>query len=474
VRISGTTQDITERKKSEEKIRFLAYYDDLTLLPNRTLFMDRLNVSLEVARRQKKKVALIFLDLDRFKRINDTLGHAWGDEILRQTAVRLNRCIRSCDAIVRGNPQADIDTVARLAGDEFVLSVGEISRAEDVSIVARRVQRAFTEPYVVEGREIVISGSMGISIYPDDGSTAEMVLKNAEIALHHAKSSGWAAYRFFRESMNVAAMQRLNMEGHLSKALSRGEFVLHYQPLVDIQSGKVIGAEALLRWNQPDLGPVDPATFIPIAEETGMIVPIGEWVLHAACAQAKSWERAGNGLPRILVNISARQFRDRRFFESIPQILKETGLSAGRLEIEITESCLMEDTSNSSRLLSELRETGVRVSIDDFGTGYSSLSYLTRLPVDTLKIDRSFVQGLLRSPSDVAVTQAIITMAGGMNLAVIAEGIEQMRQLTILRSQGCRLAQGFLLGGAMPAEDFARRLEGSIDVGAGETGLAAT
>jgi diguanylate cyclase (GGDEF)-like protein/PAS domain S-box-containing protein len=454
LRLAGTTQDITERKQIEEQISFLAYYDGLTRLPNRVLFMERLNQALSTAQRQGNTLALLFLDLDRFKRINDTLGHTVGDRLLQAVSERLKKCLRSTDTIARGDPLASSDTVARLGGDEFILTINDIARGEDAAKIARRIMEALNEPFKLEEQEVFVTGSIGISLFPHDGKDADTLLKNADSAMYHAKDAGRGTYQFYNASMNAAALQRLAMENSLRKALERQEFLLHFQPQIDVATGRIIGAEALVRWRHPDLGMVAPNDFIPLAEETGLIMPIGEWVLRAACAQGKAWRDEGLGEMIIAVNLSGRQFRQQPLVHTVDEIVKSTGFDPRCLELEITESILVQNVEETITALKRLKDMGLRVSVDDFGTGYSSLTYLRRFPIDTLKIDQSFTRDIATDPGDAAITAAIIAMAEGLKMAVIAEGVETPEQRDCLRQHGCRLMQGYLFSRPVPADQF--------------------
>jgi diguanylate cyclase (GGDEF)-like protein/PAS domain S-box-containing protein len=459
LRLAGTTQDITERKQIEDQIRFLAYYDGLTRLPNRALFMERLNQALSGAQRQGRPLAMLFLDLDRFKRINDTLGHTVGDRLLQAVSERLKKCLRSTDTIARGDPLASTDTVARLGGDEFIVTITDIARGEDAAKIARRILESLNDPFKLEEHEVFITGSIGISLFPHDGQDVETLLKNADSAMYHAKDAGRATYQFYNASMNASALQRLAMENSLRKALERQEFVLHFQPLMDVATGRIIGAEALVRWRHPELGMVSPGDFIPLAEETGLIMPLGEWVVRAACAQGRAWRDEGFGEMIMAVNLSGRQFRQQPLVHTVAEILKTTGFDPRSLELEITESILVQSVEDTITTLRRLKEMGVGVSVDDFGTGYSSLTYLKRFPIDTLKIDQSFTRGIATDPGDGAITAAIIAMADGLKMKVIAEGVETAEQRDCLRQKGCRFMQGFLFSRPVPVEQFRDLLE---------------
>ena len=455
--IVGTTQDITERKQAEEQIRFLADYDSLTHLPNRRLFKERLESVLASARRHKRLVATLFMDLDHFKRINDTLGHSAGDKLLQEVAERLRCRIRPTDAIARGDPREPDEPLARLGGDEFVLSIIDITRGEDAARVALRILEVLKDHFVLEGHEVFITASIGISVYPSDGEDVEALLKNADTAMYHAKSAGRNRYQFYDGSMNSSASHRLSMETGLRRAIERDELVLHYQPQFDVRDGSIVGAEALVRWKHPELGLVPPADFIPLAEETGLIVPIGGWVLCKAFHQSRAWHRDGFGSLRIAVNLSGHQLQP-RFVRMLEELIRTAGFNPSFLELEITESVFMQRAEETIGMLNDLKSMGLRISIDDFGTGYSSLSYLKRFPVDTLKIDRSFVRDVATHPDDAAITVAIIAMARSLELETIAEGVETREQLVFLQQQGCSLMQGFLLGRPVPAEEFTRAL----------------
>lgn len=442
-----TLQDITERKKTEEDITYLAYHDVLTDLPNRKSFYIRLEEELEQCRRRTvdNKWALLFLDLDRFKNVNDTLGHDTGDELLIQVGKRIKTCIRRSDHIFR------------LGGDEFTVILNYLSQDIDVAKVAMKLREEIARPYWVKGQEIFITASIGISVYPDDGGDVEVLVRNADMAMYAAKEEG-EGYRFFIEEMNQKALERMRLESSLRTALARNEFIVYYQPLVNTNGG-IMGMEALLRWQHPEMGLVGPAHFIPLAEETGTIVPIGEWVLRKACEMAKKWQQAGFEDLFVAVNLSARQFREVDLVDKVKGILADTGLGPELLKLEVTESGVMEDPEGAIAKMRELRALGIRFSIDDFGTGYSSLSYLKRFPIDTLKIDRSFVCDSTNNRDDQEIIKTIIAMAQNLNIDTVAEGVETPEQMTFLCQEGCRIMQGFYFGRPMPDVEFERILK---------------
>ncbi len=452
-RISGKSvgrvwsfRDVTERKRMEERLKYLAHHDGLTNLPNRMLFMDRLNQAVSRIPWRIRMVAVLFLDLDHFKRINDTLGHNVADLLLRAISERLVACVR------------EGDTVARLGGDEFSLILSDVAREEDVPKVVTKIFNALSKPFTVAGHELYITASIGISLCPNDGKDPEMLLRNADAAMYRVKEQGRNNYQYYLPEMNAKAAERLAMENSLHKALEREEFLLHYQPMVDLRTGRIIGMEALVRWNSPDLGMVPPTKFISLAEETGLIFPLGEWVLWTACMQNKSWQTAGLAPVRVAVNLSARQFQQQNLLEMITRVLEKTGLSPNFLELELTESMLMQKQEAIFTTLSKLDAMGIQISIDDFGTGYSSLSYLKRFPVHKLKIDQSFVHDIITDPDGGAITAAIIVMAHSLKLKVIAEAVETEEQLQSLRLLQCDEIQGYLFSKALPPEEATKLL----------------
>ena len=450
VRMIGSMLDITERKRSEEQLAYLAQYDTLTSLPNRNLFQDRLGHALARADRNRGLVALIYVDLDRFKEINDTLGHTLGDKVLQTVATRLRACVR------------ESDTVARLGGDEFTIILEDVSSADAVAQVARKVLDSLAPSMVIGERDIVITGSLGVTLYPHHGGTSEILVQQADMAMYQAKTEGRNNFQFYVAAMGVVASARLELEHSLRQALTCKEFVLYYQPIISLASGAITGVEALLRWQHPQWGLTAPGRFIEIAEASGLIVPLGEWVLNEACAQAAAW--CGRGLPavQISVNISARQLRNVDLLKVIGDALGRHGLQGQQLKLEITESLLMEKPQESARLLAAVKALGVAIAVDDFGTGYSSLAYLKHFPLDTLKIDQSFVRDVTTDISDATMVQAMIGLAHNLQLSLTAEGVETVEQLRFLHAHGCDTVQGYLFSRPLPAADFALLLEQGI------------
>ena len=446
----GTIEDITDRKLAEQQVQFLAYYDALTGLPNRTLLQDRLAKALAGARRRKEKVAVLFLDLDRFKVINDSLGHSLGDLLLQEVAERLRKGAR------------ELDTVARLGGDEFLIVLTSVKEVSDAAVAAERIVKGMTDGFVVEGHPLSISCSLGISVFPEHGTNSETLIKNADAAMYCAKESGRNTFRFFTENMNAQAVERLTLENSLRLALVRKELFLVYQPQIEIATGRITGLEALIRWQHPTLGLVPPDKFIRIAENSGLIIPIGEWVLRTACAQARKWQDEGLPALPIAVNVSAVQFRQEDFCELIRNVLREVGLGPQYLELELTESLLLSSADVTLSVLRELRAMGLTLAIDDFGTGYSSLSYLKQFPISKLKIDRSFVRDVAVSPDDAAIATAIISMAKSLNLRVIAEGVENEAQMSFLRARQCDEIQGYYFSKPLPADACAEKIRSTL------------
>jgi len=440
-----------ERKRTEDDIYRMAYYDPLTGLPNRMLFQDRLKQALQEAERDSNIVAVMFLDVDNFKRINDTFGHGVGDNLLKEIASRLSDFVRKNDSVAR---QQTNNLFARLGGDEFTVLLSEIKVVEDASRVVQRINDAMSQPFLLGAQEVFVTVSTGIAIYPDDGKDSDSLIKNADSAMYYAKEHGRNNYQYYMQSMNARALERLMLENDLRRALEKDELVLYYQPQVDIVNGQVVGVEALIRWEHTEKGLVPPLDFIPIAEENGLINPIGEWVLKTACKQSRKWQEAGIHAIPMSVNIASQQFQQRNFIEIISNAINDSGISPKDLMLEITESTLMENTDAVSAKLHEVTSMGVQLSIDDFGTGYSSLSYLKRFPIHAIQIDYSFVKALNTNPDDAAIVEAIISMARSLRLDVIAEGVETEEQLEFLREQGCGVVQGYLFSHPLPADDI--------------------
>jgi len=439
VGIYGVARDISERKEAERTINFQAYHDLLTRLPNRALFKDRLNLAVAQAKRAGHQMAVMFLDLDRFKLVNDTLGHIYGDELLQQVSQNLQECLR------------DGDTLARFGGDEFTLLMPEVDGKEDATVVAKKIIERLREPFVIEGHEIYVTVSVGISMYPQDGSSMDSLVKNADIAMYHIKGRGKNDYQFYCREMNEASMQRLSLERDMRKGLETEQFELYFQPQMDVISGRIVAFEALVRWQHPTLGMILPTDFIAVAEETGLILPLGEWVLRKACSVLKTWRDLGVNDIRMAVNLSSMQIEHKSFISLAHEVLRVNGLSGHDLEMEITENLIMQDMENSIKKLMQLNELGVQIAIDDFGTGYSSLSYLQKLPIHTLKIDRSFVNEIKKNGGDACIVDAVIAMASGLKLNLIAEGVEDEYQMEYLREKGCCEMQGYYFG--MPATE---------------------
>lgn len=447
-------RDVSAARAMALQIAHLAEHDFLTGLPNRMLVNDRVNQAVALAQRHEKKVAVLFLDLDGFKHINDSLGHSIGDRLLKSIAGRLVDCVRSGD------------TVSRQGGDEFVVLLSEVEHAEAAAITARKMMDAISAPHAIEPHDLHVTASIGLSIYPGDGLDAETLIKNADTAMYQAKENGRQSYQFFKPAMNARAVQRQAIEEGLRRALEREEFSLHYQPKINLKTGTISGAEALLRWTHPARGPVSPAQFIPVAEDCGLILPIGAWVLREACAQARAWADAGLPGMTMAVNVSAAEFRDEAFLEGVLATLEETGLDPGLLELELTESVLMKRAASATSILQALRAKGVQIAVDDFGTGYSSLSYLQKFPVDALKIDQSFVRQISADGECTALVTAVIGMAQSLKLRVVAEGVETLEELAFLRANLCDEAQGYYFSRPVPPAQFAKLLETGIPTSA--------
>jgi diguanylate cyclase (GGDEF)-like protein len=435
-------QQIIERERAEEKANYMAYFDALTDLPNPTLFRDRLTHELCASDASRQKSAIIFLALDRFKNINDTLGHSVGDQLLCAAARRLSRCV------------SKTDTAAYFGGDEFAILLTDVSCAEDTAKVAQNIKDALLPPFNCEGHELYVTTSMGISLYPDDASDSQTLLKNASTALYRVKQRGGDSYQFYTADMHDRALKRLSLENNLRRAIEQEEFVIYYQPQVSADGSKFIGMEALVRWNHPKMGIVPPSEFIPIAEETGLIVPLGDWILRSACAQSKRWQRLGLPALRLSVNLSLRQFQQNNLVETVSAALLESGLEPEFLELELTESAIMHDAKQAIDILQQLRALGIKISVDDFGSGYSSLSYLKTLPIDVLKIDQTFVRDITTDLNDVAIVKTIVSLAHNLNLKTIAEGVETAEQAAVLFALGCDEMQGYFFSKPLRAADL--------------------
>jgi diguanylate cyclase (GGDEF)-like protein/PAS domain S-box-containing protein len=443
--IITTCEDITTRKNFEEQITHMAYHDALTNLPNRYLFEDRIQQSIVLAKQNKRIMAILFVDIDNFKNINDAFGHNVGDMLLKDVAERLVKYLRAGDTIARLGTESSENTVARLGGDEFTVLLTEISKVQDAAAVAQRTINVLSQPFKIEDKEIFINVSIGISLYSQDGDDVQTLLRKADTALYHAKGEGRNCFHFFSEAMNIAILERYDIESKLRKALDSKELQLFYQPQVDILSGRIIGLESLIRWFQRDSKEISPKTFIPIAEETGLIIPIGEWVIRTACEQNKSWHISGFEPIPVAVNISGVQFKRKDFVDTVAKILTDVNLDPQYLELEFTEGTIMHNTEETVEKFNELRALGVRLSVDDFGTGYSSLSYLKRFPISTLKIDQTFMNDIAAEQDNKAIAKAIIALGHSLNLTVIAEGVETKQQVDFLRKHGCNGMQGYFI-----------------------------
>ena len=452
----GTIQDITERKAAEEQIRLLAYYDPLTGLPNRRFFLQQLEQALVFAGRNDRMLAVLFLDLDRFKLVNDTMGHGIGDRLLQDVAERLQRLVRRSDCLARAEEDGPPSLVSRLGGDEFTIMLSDIDHFQDVAKVARRILEAVSQPYNLGGRELFVSTSIGISLFPFDALSAGDLVRNADGAMYQAKEQGRNGYQIYDESMNQKALERIVLESQLHRALNEEEFIVHYQPQLCCRTGRVIGIEALVRWQNREQGLVEPERFLPIAEEIGLVVRIDEWVMRSACRQYRSWLDQGLPPVTLALNVSGQHFAKCELLGTVTAILAEYALEPGLLELELTEGVLMDQTERTVETLTALKRLGVRIAIDDFGTGFSSLAYLKRFPLDVLKIDRTFVADLETDPDDAAITLATIEMAHTLKLKVIAEGVETRAQLAFLVENGCDLYQGHLCSRPVPAEEIPR------------------
>ena len=448
-------RDGAEQAEAQEKLRQMANYDSLTGLPNRALFRDRLGQAMARSERSGRAMALMFLDLDRFKVVNDDLGHEVGDRLLLHVTHALTRCLRGEDSIGREGSEAAPHTLSRLGGDEFTVIVEDIGSAEDAANIARRMLDALNEPFRIDEEEIVISASIGISMYPTDDVDLDTLVRHTDMAMYRSKSLGRGTYSFFSDDLTAAVTARVSLEGSLRRAIERQEFALAFQPKADLRTGLVTGVEALLRWHRPGHGLIPPDRFVSVLEDTGLILPVGAWVIRAACEQLAAWDRAGLPPMRLAVNLSARQFRHLYLASLIEDSLRQNDIEPQRLEIELTESLLMEDNETTRAMLESFRRLGVRLAIDDFGTGHSSLSYIRRFSIDTLKIDRSFVQSLPDNEEDIAICSAVIALGRSMRMSVVAEGVETPEQAQLLRELGCDEMQGYWLGRPMAGSDFA-------------------
>ena len=437
----GTARDVTERKEAEEFINFQAYHDLLTRLPNRALFKDRLNISIAQAKRNKNHVAVMFLDLDRFKVVNDTLGHAMGDRLLQSVALRLESCVRKCD------------TLSRFGGDEFTLLLPSISSPEDARTIAKKVISTLKAPFDLGEHEVFVGVSIGIAVYPNGGNTVDQLIQNADVAMYHVKGRGKDGYQYYSEDMAIHTSNRLSLERDLRNALERNQFKVYYQPQISAKTGKTIGVEALVRWQHPERGLIYPGEFIPLAEETRLMSDISDWVLHSACKEIKSWIDSGHSDIRLSVNFSPLQVEHPRFVQRLLSSLRQADFPPGNLEIELTENVIMNDLENMTQKLRQLSEHGVTIAIDDFGTGYSSLNYIHKLPIHTLKVDQSFIKDIEDTHDDACIVNAIVSMAHGLKLNIVAEGVETETQLSYLKSLGCQEIQGFYFGRAVPGRD---------------------
>ncbi|MEO5864382.1 MAG: EAL domain-containing protein [Nitrospiraceae bacterium] len=457
--IIGTAQNITDRKQSEREIHRLAYFDSLTGLANRSLFKDRLTQALSHAVRYQSSLAVLFLDLDRFKVINDTFGHNVGDLLLKQVAGRLSDSVRHSDSVSRPVGKEESHSLARLGGDEFTVLLTNLRDVQDAGTVARRIVEAISKPFLIEEREIFISVSVGIAVFPVDGESVDALMKNADRAMYHAKEQGRNNFQFYSSNLNATANERVILEGELRHAVDREEFVVYYQPQFDLRTGEMIGAEALVRWQHPLRGLLLPEKFLPTAMDTGLIRAIDEWVLRTACGHNQAWQQRGKRPVRISINVSNSLFHGDTLLSVVEQTLSQTGVTPACLELELTESIVMRNVDASIAMLTTLKAMGVQLSIDDFGTGYSSLSYLHRLPISRVKIDQSFIREILMHSRPPMIVRAIIAMAHSLDLFVLAEGVEQEGQRTVLLDEGCDYAQGYLFGRPMPTDAFAQMLQ---------------
>jgi diguanylate cyclase (GGDEF)-like protein len=449
--VSNTLAAFIERKATEDRLSYMAQFDALTGLPNRSMYLDRLGQILIEAARDKLAVAVLFVDIDRFKNVNDTLGHSAGDTLLVKIAGRLKGSVRLGD------------TIGRLSGDEFAVAAAHLAREDHAAVVAQKIVTALAAPFVIEGHSVYVSASVGISVYPSDGTEPDVLVKNADTAMYRAKQSGRNAYQFYLPQMQARATQRLRLESQLRGALDRDEYRIHYQPKIDLKTGLISGLEALLRWQSPDRGLVQPGEFISVLEDAGLIIPVGEWVIASVCSQICRWQSAGAVVPPVAVNLSARQFRQQDLDAVIGRIVTDSRIDPRLLEFELTESILMTDAESAVDTLRQIKARGIRLALDDFGTGYSSLSYLKRFPLDALKIDRAFIRDVTENPDDVSIVVAIISLGRSLRLKVIAEGVETQEQLEFLRRHGCDEAQGYYIARPMDTDSVSRLLGVSVE-----------
>jgi len=466
----GTMQDITDRKKADEAIRKLAFYDQVTGLPNRTLFREHLSMAMHHARRNGTKIAVLFLDLDNFKRINDSLGHVAGDQLLQEVSSRLQLSIRSTDLVATDHPSperknASKHSLARLGGDEFTIMLADIKNEKQINIVSDRILESLNEPFMLAGNRVVVTSSIGIAIYPEDGDEIDTLLKHADAAMYQVKSNGRNGVFFYDDQLRRQSKNRLQLEGELYHALEHDEMALFYQPKVAVNSLQVAGFEALIRWIHPERGMIPPLDFISVAEDSGLIIPMGKWVIRTACRQHQTWLEAGFGPINISVNLSCHQFADRQLLHVVRETLEETGMQPKYLEFEITESVLMQDADTAMLILGEMKKMGMKISIDDFGTGYSSMAYLKHFPIDVLKVDRSFVMNLPDDEQEATITTAIVKLAHALDLGVVAEGVENAEQLQFLSDLDCDQIQGYLFSPPVPAEQAEMFLNAPFTVG---------